>query len=203
MSGRSDISTESVSAKPTDGQLARMAVCDRQAFGVLFDRYWDQVFRYCSFRVGDWHEAEDIASQVFVRAFDGLDRFEGAGNPDGFRAWLFGIARHVVADAHRFRARHPATALDAAGQVPSQVPALDEQIVASEQQQLLARLLTQLKNDQRDLMELRLAGLSAGEIGQVLGKSPEAVRVAQFRAIKALKDAVAVECGDGGCDSHG
>lgn len=186
-----------------DGQLARLALGDRQAFGMLFDRYWEPIFRYCSFRVGNWHEAEDLASQVFVRAFDGLGRFNSADNPDGFRAWLFAIARHVVIDAHRFRVRHPHVELTVATDLESDAGSLDDQLVVADQQQLLVRLLAHLKPEQRDLMELRLAGLSAGEIGQVLGKSPEAVRTAQSRAIQALKQAVAIECADGGCDVHG
>ena len=203
MCGHAESTNQPATSELTDGQLARRASSDSDAFGVLFDRYWDQVFRYCSFRIGNWHEAEDLASQVFVRAFDSIERFASVDNPGGFRAWLFAIARHIVADAYRYRTRHPNAELDAAGAIPSTMPSLDEQIVAFEQQRLLAKLLTHLNDDQRDLMELRLAGLSAGEIGAVLGKSPEAVRVAQFRAIKAMKEAVAIECGDGGCDFHG
>lgn len=203
MHGRAERTTEVAHTSMPDGQLARLASGDRQAFGILFDRYWEPVFRYCSFRIGNWHEAEDLASQVFMRAFDGLDRFTSAENPAGFRAWLFAIARHAVLDAHRYRARHPQTELDAAAELETGAVPMDELLVSAEQHQLLARLLRHLNPDQRDLMELRLAGLSAAEIGQVLGKSPEAVRTAQSRALQALKQAVAVECAGGGCDFHG
>jgi len=59
------------------------------AFAPLFDRYWDQVFRFCYYRLGDWQEAEDAAGQVFVSALDGLRRYRPAQREDSFRCWLF------------------------------------------------------------------------------------------------------------------
>jgi RNA polymerase sigma-70 factor (ECF subfamily) len=64
---------------------------------------------------------------------------------------------------------------------------LDEQAIASEEQETLFLLIEQLKPEQRQLVELRLAGLTDGEIAQVLGKSPVAIRKAQSRAVLALR----------------
>ena len=63
------------SAVASDVVLVARAQRDRRAFASLFDRYWDPIFRFCYYRVGDWQEAEDAASQVFTNALAGLARF--------------------------------------------------------------------------------------------------------------------------------
>lgn len=191
MSGHTFSTTRAGSGESSDAQLMHMALIDRNAFGLLFDRYWDSVFTYCNYRLGDWHQAEDAASRVFVRALAALDHFSAHDNPLGFRSWLFTIARNDVIDTHRHRNRFATANLDAAQILPDGAESMEEQIIRSEEEHLLRTILGQLDDDQRELLELRLTGLSAAEIGAVLGKSPEAVRAAQSRSIKALRRAVA------------
>ena len=94
MRGRSRTTTEAMPESMPDATLVAQALIDRRAFGHIFDRYWDAIFRFCYFRIGDWHRAEDAASQVFERALAGLERFAETDRAHNLRAWLFGIARN-------------------------------------------------------------------------------------------------------------
>lgn len=181
---------QEASSELTDEALAELSRAEPRAFGILFDRYWDTIFRFCYFRLRDWHEAEDVASQVFTNAFSSIGRFETHGPSQTFRSWLFGIARNVLGNSWRYSSRHQSTPIDSLHNLSDRAEPLDEQIVTFEQQALLLSLMSQLPLDQRELLELRLAGLSATEIGQVLARSPEAVRKAQSRIFAAMRASI-------------
>lgn len=176
-----------------DLALVRRSLKDPAAFALLFDRYWDAIFGFCYLRTGDWHEAEDVASQVFLNALSSLPRFRSDEQGQTFRAWLFGIARNLVGTSWRDRQRHANAPIEWAAELPDEQPPLDELVVAQEQHDRLLHLLSQLPTEQRELLELRLAGLSAAEIGKVLGRSETAIRKAQSRTVIGLRAAVAVQ----------
>jgi RNA polymerase sigma-70 factor (ECF subfamily) len=179
----------------SDVVLVAQAQRDRRAFASLFDRYWDPIFRFCYYRVGDWQEAEDAASQVFTNALAGLARFRPEEREDAFRCWLFAIARHVVANARRYRARHPDRPLEAAHGLAAQDPSPEELAFQADDHRLVRALLERLKPEQCELLELRLAGLTDAEIARVLGRSHDAVRKAQSRTVHALRALLAVDGG--------
>ena len=80
---------------------------DRQAFEDLYARYFARLRRFCEKRVGDPHEAEELAQETLVRAYDALPRL---GGPRRFYPWLTVIAARLCADTHRNRRRtapHP------------------------------------------------------------------------------------------------
>ena len=81
----------------SDEDLVVLAVQDRQAFGLLYDRYVGPIYRYCYGRLGDREEAEDATSLVFARALAALPTHRGVS----FRSWLFTIAHHVVLNTRR------------------------------------------------------------------------------------------------------
>src|SRR6478752_2398833 len=87
----------------TDSKLVADAKLDRNAFGPLYDRYFDRVFRYCFYRLGDWAEAEDAAGDIFANALAALPKLRDGEREDGFRCWLFTIAHNVVANWRRSR----------------------------------------------------------------------------------------------------
>jgi RNA polymerase sigma-70 factor (ECF subfamily) len=145
------------------------------------------VLRFCFYRLGDWGLAEDAASDVFVRALSNLAHFKPGSHDGGFRCWLFTIARHVVTDRHRDQTRHPLEPLDCALNVRDAGPTPEESAIATDDHQFMRLLMSQLKPDQRDLLELRLAGLKNAEIAQVLGRSHDAIRKEQSRIVKSLR----------------
>jgi RNA polymerase sigma-70 factor (ECF subfamily) len=171
-----------------DAELVIRARDDRAAFGPLYDRYFGPIFRFCFYRVGDWQEAEDSAADIFINALASLERFRDGDRPDGFRCWLFVIARNTVANRRRNR-RHDAP-LEAAECIADVAPTPEETALVNDQHQFVLKLLAQLKPDQRDLLELRLAGLNDAEIARVLGRNHDAVRKEQSRAILQLRGMV-------------
>jgi len=164
-----------------DATLVARAKHDRHAFALLYQRYVAAVYQYCYRRLGSKEEAEDATSQVFAQALSALPRL----GEQPFRAWLFTIALHVVADVHRSRARLT-TLPETEEQIdPELTP--DQHLVAGEDGRFIRMLLTHLPAESRRLLELRLAGLTDIEIADVLGKSYGAVRVAQHRTVVRLR----------------
>jgi RNA polymerase sigma-70 factor (ECF subfamily) len=178
--------------------LVAAAQGDITAFDSLYGRYLDAVLRFCFYRLGDWEQAEDATSEVFVRVLSNLAHFQPGGHDGGFRCWLFTIARHVVTDRHRDRTRHPVDPLDAAINVRDVMPTPEEAAIATDDHQFIRALMGQLKPDQRDLLELRLAGLKNAEIARILGRSHEAIRKEQSRIVKSLRILVGQQAEQGG-----
>lgn len=191
-------SAQPASVTAHDYDAVAAALRDPAAFSILFDRYWDQVFRFCYYRLGDWHEAEDAASQVFVNALGGIDGFRNDNRDEAFRCWLFTIARGVVSNHRRWHARHQTTELDHATELTDNEQSPEELAIANDNHAWLRALLLALTDDQRDLLELRLSGLTDAEIARVLGRSHDAVRKAQSRAVQALRAQVDAMTPEGG-----
>lgn len=184
-------------AAPDDRELLAAALPAPAAFDLLFECYGDAVLNYCYYRCGTWEEAEDAAQQVFANAFAAIGCFRERENGGPLRSWLFTIAHHEVANRHRFFSRHRTTPLDTAIDLPDPGPSPEELAVASDQQGRVLGLIAQLSRDQRQTLELRLAGLTDGEIATVLGKSPGAVRVTQSRAVARLRGLLGANSGEG------
>ena len=186
----------------TDLMLVAAAQRDIDAFGPIFDRYWEPVFRFCYYRTGDWHIAEDAASQVFVNALAALNRFHDGGRGDAFQCWLFTIARNVVTNAHSYDYRVRQVSLDDSTEIPSNEPGPEIVAINTERHDQARSLLLRVTDEQRELLELRLAGLNCVEIASVLGRSPGSIRVAQHRAITALRELTRMESDSGIEKSH-
>jgi len=154
---------------------------DRRAFALLYRGYVAPVYGYCYHRLGSREAAEDATSLVFAKALTALPGHHGGS----FRAWLFGIAHHVVADA--LRARAPDESLDAATVIVDASPSPEELVLVDEDRRVLRQLLAQLPSDQRHIVDLRLAGLTNVEIAQALGRSRGAIDVAYHRAVVRLR----------------
>ena len=162
----------------------RAAQADRAAFGALYRRYLDRVYGYSFYLLGDHHDAEDATERTFLAALDAIGRFRDEGAT--FRSWLFRIAHNQVANALRSRARRRTSPLDG---VPEPVAAADpaREAGAADDARRVRRALVELSEDRRQVIVLRFAdGLSAREIGAVLGRSEGAVRVLQHRALREL-----------------
>lgn len=164
-----------------EAALVAAAKSDRRAFGALYDCYVRAIYGYCFHRLGSREAAEDATSLIFTKALGALPSQRG----NSFRSWLFGIAHHVVADAiQQKRADVP---LEMALEMSDAAPSPESTAIASEARDALNAALAQLSREQRQVVELRLAGLTSAEIGQVLGRSRGAVDVALHRAVLRLR----------------
>lgn len=169
------------SAPLSDEMLVVAAQADRAEFGALYVRYVNPVYRFCYRRLGNQARAEDATSAVFERAINALPRFKTGS----FRAWLFTIARNTVTDLHR--ANKQDQDLDAAWYVADERPGPEELSIDAADAAHVRSMLVQLSPDQRQVVELRLSGLTDSEIAQVLGKSHGSVRTVQYRALQKLR----------------
>jgi RNA polymerase sigma-70 factor (ECF subfamily) len=166
-----------------DAELVAAAQRDPAAFAPLYVRYSDAIYRYCARRLGDPEAAADATATVFVRALAALPRFRERS----FRAWLFRIAHNEVIDAYRRSAHRRHAPLDSIVGLQAASPTPEEVALAGDEWATLTRLLATLPEGQRRVVELRLAGLSGEEIAFALGRSQSAVKMLQFRAVKALR----------------
>ena len=171
----------------SDEALMAAASRDRAAFGPLYQRYVDPVYRYALRRLGSREAAEDATALVFTKALSALPTYQDDG--PSFRSWLFAIAHNVLVDL--CRGRHSAADLQTAEWLADPAPGPEETALASEGQREVQFLLAAVAPDQRRVMELRLAGLSTVEVAAVLGRSPGAIRATQFRAANRLRELVA------------
>lgn len=172
--------------RPADPDLEDVLAAqhDRAAFGRLYRRYVDRVYGYAFYLLGDHHDAEDATERTFLAALAALDRYRDSGST--FRAWLFRIAHNQLANALRTRDRQRAASLDAVAE-----PATDDDpagaLGRAEDRRRLHRAIERLPEDRRQVVVLRFVdGLTAREIGAVLGRSEGAVRVLQHRALREL-----------------
>lgn len=164
-----------------DAALVAAARHDRRAFAPLYDRYVGPIYRYCYGRIGNREAAEDATSATFTKAIGNLDRFRDGS----FGAWLFAIAHNVVADGFR---RAPAQQpLERAGELIDGAPSPEELALAAWDRRSLRALLDGLAADQRDVLELRLSGLSTRETAATLGRTEASVRSLQYRATARLR----------------
>lgn len=176
-------------AEEGEAESIARARADRRAFAPLYARYLDQVYRYCYRRLGSREAAEDATSEVFYKALAALH-----GYRDGsFAGWLMAIARNVTTDV--LRCPRPEEPLQPEYDPPDGTATPEQMTLVAEEQRSLRRLMARLPDDQRTVLELRLAGLTGAEIATALGRSLGAVKMLQHRAVVQLREYLAVDTG--------
>lgn len=167
-----------------EDSLVEAARRDPQAFAELYRRYITPVYRYLYRRVDNPADAEDLAALVFQEVLEGLFHYRDQGN---FASWLFTIAHHKTVDLYRSQRGH--LPLDDVENLESGEASPPEQV---ERNQMMARmkdLIDQLDEDKQELLRLRFAAsLTYGEIGNLLGRSDAAVKMAIHRILRHLND---------------
>ncbi len=155
---------------------------DAGAFGKLYDLYLDMVYRYVYYKVGAQAEAEDLTSQVFVKAWEAMPRYQWREIP--FSHWLMRLARNAVIDHYR-TARSQGELDD---DLVSRDAGPQAEFLRKERAAELEAAIRQLPEDQRTVIVLRfIEELDYAQVAAITGKSQGALRVTQFRALAALK----------------
>jgi RNA polymerase sigma-70 factor (ECF subfamily) len=163
---------------------------DPAAFETLYRRYFARLARFCQKRVGDPHEAEEIAQEAFTRALRALPTFEGERR---FYPWMTVIAGRLCVDAHRRRGRsEPSSQIDL-----GVIEGGQEKIVDAVDVQILATALGRLAPRHREVLDLReQQGWSYQQISDHYGVTLGTVEALLFRARKALKREFMAVVGD-------
>lgn len=162
---------------------------DTEAFGLIYDRYVDTVFRFIYFRVGNRPLAEDLTSDTFLRALKRISSFTWQGRDLG--AWLVTIARNLVADhfkSGRYRLEvTTGDVLDADREDRGPEGSPESAVVDHITNVALLTAVKQLNPEQQECIVLRfLQGFSVAETAQAMGKNEGAIKALQYRAVRAL-----------------
>jgi RNA polymerase sigma-70 factor (ECF subfamily) len=173
-----------------DAVVADAVKGDRDALREVLETIRPIVARYCRARMGTVERsglaAEDAAQEVCLATIAALPRYREQGRP--FLAFVYGIAAHKVADAHRTAGRDRAHPTDAVPELGSPEPGPEQLAVQSDSATRMGELLQVLPEKQREILILRVVvGLTADETADAVGSTPGAVRVAQHRALTRLK----------------
>jgi len=160
---------------------------DAEAFGLLYDRYVEQVYRYIAYRVASSAVAEDLTSETFLRALRRIGTFTCQGKDIG--AWFTTIARNLVADHYksgRYRLELTTDDVSDSGSAPV-IEGPERAVLEGMTNKVLLQAIKQLNAEQQECIVLRfLQGLSVAETAQVMGKNDGAIKALQYRAIRTL-----------------
>ncbi|MFD9941553.1 sigma-70 family RNA polymerase sigma factor [Nonomuraea sp. NPDC050547] len=170
--------------------VLRAKTGDTEAFGTLYDRYVDLVYRYIYFRVGSHPLAEDLTSETFLRALRRVADFTWQGRD--FGAWLVTIARNLVTDHFKSGRYRLEITTGEVLDVPLDGAYIPENaVVTAIINDRVLRAVRDLNPEQQECVVLRfLHGLSLAETALIMGKKSGAIKALQFRAIRALARAL-------------
>ena len=177
-----------------DAAVAEAAAGSRDALREVVEIIRPVVVRYIRARIGAAERsglsADDVAQEVCLAAIQALPRYQDQGRP--FLAFVYGIASHKVADAHRAAARNRSEPTDEVPERFSLDTGPEQMAINSDSAARMQKLLQVLPEKQREILTLRIVvGMSAEETAEAVGSTPGAVRVAQHRALARLKSEIA------------
>lgn len=160
---------------------------ESNSLAYLYGRFYDQIFRYVSFKTGNASESEDIAEEVFLRMLESIATFRFKGPP--FSSWLFRIAHNLVVDHFRRNGRKRIRPLDDAIVISdASSPDLDHHLDLKLMTRQVNKAMEELTDLQKEVIMLRFAGeLSVRETAETIGKKENAVKALQHAGIKNLR----------------
>jgi len=166
-----------------EASLIKTACSDPAAFNRLYLSYIRPIYRYIFSKVGESKEAEDLTAQVFLAALESLPRYRHNGH---FAAWLFGIARHKVAD--HFRSQRSEQTIEVAyGESIRKGDPLST-LIQTEEAQRMSALIHKLDEQDQELLRLRfVAELNFGEIARLINSNMETTKKRVYRLLTHLR----------------
>ena len=175
-----------------DAGLVELARVDAEAFGVLYDRYCDQIFRFVYHRLDDREAAEDLTAEVFFKALRAIDSYRPS--VAAFSTWLYRIAANAVIDYARVR--RVTLSLDAAMDVTDRAAPVDEQAINRVEAARMWEVIDSLTEAQRTAVALRYGrDLPITAIAERMGRSEGAVKLLLNRGLAAVRDQIQTAAG--------
>ncbi len=166
-----------------ENTIRRASRGDETAIATLYEMHVDRIFRYIVYRTPTSADAEDLTAEVFLKMVEGLANYEFRGVP--FEAWLYRIAAARVADFYRRNKNQPESELSET--LKSNNPLPEEQLLADQEVETLRNVLKNFTDEEQTILLLRFVERkSHKEVARILGKSANAVKAAQHRALVQL-----------------
>ena len=170
---------------PDHELVASAANGNSAAFGQIYDRYLDQIYRYIAYRVNAREEAEDLAEAVFLKAYEHI-RNRSTRIVD-VKPWLYRVARNTVIDHYRTRKNH--VGLDGIVDKGTDDPPPEQLVQSAEQVGQMKNALQRLEPAYQEVLLLRFVNnLSYEETAAIMGTKADTLRVTQYRALKKLRE---------------
>lgn len=158
---------------------------DAEAFGLLYEKYVERIYRYIRVRVTEQTIAEDITENVFLRAYEAIERYQERGH--AFSSYLYRVGQNLLVDHYRMKKEE--APIEVADQVSTGAPSLDEDLIQADRMQEIQEAMATLPEDYQEVIRLRVVlEMPTAEVAEWLDRSEGAVRVLLHRALKALRD---------------
>lgn len=168
------------------GLVIRAKKGHEEALTSIYNLYFEKIYRFIYYRVGHKEIAEDLAEDVFLKAFS---KISGITEDGAFEGWLYQIARNKVIDYYRDKKQ--TVALEDIENTLEYESNIVDVLELKEQQKIFLKLLKELAPEQQKVIKLKfLENLANSQIGTMLGKSEGAIRVIQHRAISRLQELI-------------
>ncbi|HEX6548712.1 MAG TPA: sigma-70 family RNA polymerase sigma factor [Candidatus Dormibacteraeota bacterium] len=172
-------------ATADEADLVDRAKRDPLAFGELYDRHFNQIYRFVYSRVREQAAAEDVTSEVFIKALRGIGRYQHTGRP--FSAWLYQIAVNAIHD--RYRSLRPVDDIDDQIGIAAGGPGIEEQALLQDEVRRIWAVVEKLPVTQRTAMVLKFQeDMKIDDIAAVMGKSPGAVKLLIHRGVTRVRE---------------
>ncbi len=158
---------------------------DPDAFGLLYDEYVDQIFRYVYYKVGNFAESQDLTGQTFLKAFENIDSYEM--RDVAFSSWLYRIAHNLVVDYFRKESKRESVPLEEQPPAPSNRGNPVDMVMAEMDSERLYKAMKKLTHNQREVLVLKfIDNLSNSHVSEIMGISVGAVKSTQKRGLLSL-----------------
>jgi RNA polymerase sigma-70 factor (ECF subfamily) len=170
----------------TEKSLVMPAILENYDFSDLYNEYFTRVYNYVNYRVSDFHAAEDLTSQIFIKVFIKQQYYQSDKAP--ISAWIFTIARNTVTDYYRQRQRTAHVSVEEKAELADFGRNLDDTMALKEICSHLRQALTELSQREREIIALKFwSGFSNREIASFTGYSESNTGVILFRAMQRLR----------------
>ena len=172
-------------SRAEERELVEHARRDPRQFGALYDRHFQQIYRFVYSRVREQTAAEDVTSEVFMKALKAMPRYQDTGRP--FAAWLYQIAVNAIAD--RYRTLRPAQSLDDFHDLSIAGPALEDVAAHRDEVRRIWALVEALPQQQRTALVLKFQeDMKIEDIAIAMGKTAGAVKLLIHRGVTRLRE---------------
>lgn len=176
----------------SDNELVILAKDSKEAFGVVYERYVEKIYKYIYYRTGNHQDAEDLVASVFFRAMGHIADYTDRGVP--FQAWLYRIAHNLVANWHRDRGRRKIIPLEEFVGSGLHFDAPDSAMEDKEERGHLLKAIERLPDERQQLLYLKfVSGLSNAEVGEILDRTEGAIKSLYHRTLIALRDDIQMQ----------
>jgi RNA polymerase sigma-70 factor (ECF subfamily) len=179
--------SDQLSSLTDDDILIKAIAGDKEAFGILYERYVGRIYTYIYYRTGNMHDAEDLTARVFYRAIEHIGRYRQRGVP--FSAWLYRIAHNLVANWHRDRQRRQEVPIDEVINLQARIDPPELTMMNTMDVERLMKVIQSLSPERQELIILKFVQeMSNAEIGRIMRRSEGAIKSLYHRTLLSLRD---------------